>query len=225
MHILAFDCAGGQCAAALTIDGKTIARDCLSVDRGHAQALVPLLQSVLQSAGLGFSDIDRFAVSTGPGSFTGIRVALATARGLSLGTGKPAVGVTCFEAYAAAALRVEAVFRIAVPPRLLVAIESRRASCFVQMFDGAVACGGPGMVEPAEIGAWGGAAGERAVVLAGNAAWRLAPFLPAALSMGDAQGEIDPVMVARLGAEKPVGMSPAPVYIRAPDAVPRAARQ
>jgi len=115
MRILAFDCAGAQCAAALLADGKVLAARSVLAERGHAQLLIPMLSDLLGEAGLAFGDIDRFAVTTGPGSFTGIRVALAAAHGLALGTAKPIVGVTVFEAMAAATPGVAS--------RLLVAIE------------------------------------------------------------------------------------------------------
>ncbi len=80
MRILAFDCAGAQCSAALAIDSEAVLVENIPAERGHAQILLPLLQKMLAEAGLGFDDIDRFAVTTGPGSFTGIRVALADAQ-------------------------------------------------------------------------------------------------------------------------------------------------
>src|SRR6201989_3424662 len=69
--------------------------------RGHAEALLPMLQRVMQQANFGFSDIDRIAVTTGPGSFTGLRVGIAAARGLALAAEKPAVGLSTLSAYAA----------------------------------------------------------------------------------------------------------------------------
>lgn len=66
--------------------------------RGHAERLFPMIDEVLAEAGAGFDDLTRVAVCTGPGSFTGLRVGVAAARGLALGCGIPAVGVTRFEA-------------------------------------------------------------------------------------------------------------------------------
>src|SRR6202012_2791976 len=125
MRILAFDCAGAGCAAALLADGEILAARSVVAERGHAQLLIPLLSDLLEEAGLAFGDIDRFAATTGPGSFTGIRVALAAAHGLSLGTGKPIIGIPVFEALAAAAAETGI-----AAPRLLVAIDSRRAELF-----------------------------------------------------------------------------------------------
>ena len=163
MRILAFDCAGAQCAAAILSDGAIIAEDRIRSERGHAQLLMPLLVDLLASGGMGFGDLDRFAVTTGPGSFTGIRVALAAAHGLALGTGKPVVGVTVFEALATAAAETAR-----ATPRLLVAIESRRLECFVQLFDrDAKPLGAPAMLPPEAVSGW---AGPGALAVVGDAA-------------------------------------------------------
>lgn len=66
--------------------------------RGHAEALFPMIEGVLAQAGAQIGDVTRFAVCTGPGSFTGLRVGIAAARGLALGCGAEAIGVSRFEA-------------------------------------------------------------------------------------------------------------------------------
>lgn len=216
MRILAFDCAGAQCAAALLADGQVLASRAVVAERGHAQLLIPLLSDLLDEAGLGFSDIDRFAVTTGPGSFTGIRVALAAAHGLALSTGKPIIGVTVFEAIAAAIP--------AVRSRLLVALDSRRAELFVQMFgpEGAP-LGLPAMLPPEAVAEW---AGPGALTLAGDAAGLVAPHLAGMIDTlpESRAAAVDPVIVARLAALRPAGPPPAPFYLRAPDAVPAKVR-
>jgi tRNA threonylcarbamoyladenosine biosynthesis protein TsaB len=212
MRILAFDCAGAQCAAALLADGKILASRSVVAERGHAQLLIPLLSDLLQEAGLAFGDVDRFAVTTGPGSFTGIRVALAAAHGLALGTGKPVVGVTVFEAIAAAVR--------AVPARLLVAIDSRRAELFVQLFgaDG-TPLSEPAMLRPESVAEW---AGPGELTLSGDAARLVAPHLAGMIDDNPPESwaaPVDPAIVARLAEGRPIGPPPAPFYLRAPDAV------
>ncbi|HEX4504559.1 MAG TPA: tRNA (adenosine(37)-N6)-threonylcarbamoyltransferase complex dimerization subunit type 1 TsaB [Alphaproteobacteria bacterium] len=212
MRILAFDCAGAGCAAALTADGKTLAARSVVAERGHAQLLIPLLSDLLDEAGLTFGDIDRFAVTTGPGSFTGIRVALAAAHGLALGTGKPIVGVTVFEAMAAAAG--------AVPTRLLVAIDSRRAELFAQLFDtNGDPLTEPAMLPPGSVAHW---TGPGQLSLTGDAAHLVAPHLAGMIDNPPESwaAHVDPETVARLVEGRPVGRPPAPFYLRAPDAVP-----
>ena len=215
MRILAFDCAGAQCAAAILADGETLAERRIASDRGHAQLLMPLLVELMAGAGLGFGDIDRFAVTTGPGSFTGIRVALAAAHGLALGTGKPIIGVTVFDVIAAQATAIAAF------PRLLVAIDSRRAEIFVQRFDGnGTAQSEPAMLAPDAVADW---IGPGPVMLAGDGASLLAPYLPAA-AISDLPSLVDPAVLARLAATHAAGAPPAPFYLRPPDAIPARGR-
>lgn len=74
-----------------------------AMERGHAEHLFPMIEAALEEAGAGYSDLTKIAVCTGPGSFTGVRIGVAAARGLALGRGIPVVGVTRFEALAAEA--------------------------------------------------------------------------------------------------------------------------
>src|SRR6266852_3656015 len=103
MLILAIDTALDACAAAvLDIDaGRLIAQESQAMKRGHAEALMPLIARVIKAAGIAFAALDRIAVTTGPGSFTGLRVGLSAARGIALAADKPVVGLTTLAAYAA----------------------------------------------------------------------------------------------------------------------------
>ncbi|EBA08269.1 tRNA (adenosine(37)-N6)-threonylcarbamoyltransferase complex dimerization subunit type 1 TsaB [Sagittula stellata] len=95
--ILSFDTSGPFCAAALLDGGTLLAARAEPMKRGQAERLLPLLEEMLAEAGAGWKDVTRIGVGTGPGNFTGIRIAVATARGLALGLKIPAVGVTTFE--------------------------------------------------------------------------------------------------------------------------------
>ena len=100
MLILAIDTALDACAAAV-LDTETatlIAQESQAMKRGHAEALMPLIGRVITQSGIGFESLDRIAVTTGPGSFTGLRVGLSAARGLGLAARKPVVGVTTLTA-------------------------------------------------------------------------------------------------------------------------------
>ncbi len=218
MRILAFDCAGAHCSAAVVVDSVVVAVRRIAADRGHAQILLPLLQDVLAEAGLGFGDIDRFAATTGPGSFTGIRVALAAARGLALGTGKPAIGVSVFAAIAAQAARDGI-----AADRLLVAVESRRAALFLQLYDAAARpLGGPAMVAPDGIADW---LGPGLVSLAGDAVWRVAASLgDRIIPLDPPPAFVDPAILAMIAADRTPCAPPAPFYIREPDARPNPVR-
>ena len=98
--ILAFDTSAAHCAVALLVAGKIVAERTEEMSRGQAERLMPLLEEVLAGAGLGWRDLDAVAVGIGPGNFTGIRIAVSAARGLALGLGKPAIGVSTLEAQA-----------------------------------------------------------------------------------------------------------------------------
>lgn len=95
MLILAIDTALDACSAAVldTRASRTIATELQSMKRGHAEALMPQIGRVMKESGLPFAALDRVAVTTGPGSFTGLRVGLSAARGIGLAAGKPVVGL------------------------------------------------------------------------------------------------------------------------------------
>lgn len=97
--ILAFDTSAAHCAAAL-VSGDRVWRRSEPMQRGHAERLMPMIAEIMAEAGAGWPDLAVVAVSTGPGSFTGIRVGVAAARGIALGRAIPAVGISRFEALA-----------------------------------------------------------------------------------------------------------------------------
>jgi len=97
--ILAFDTSAAHCAAALLCEGR-LAQRVDEMARGQAEHLMPMLEDMLQADGLMWSDLDAIGVGVGPGNFTGIRISVSAARGLALGLGKPAIGVSNLEAQA-----------------------------------------------------------------------------------------------------------------------------
>ena len=104
--VLAFDASAAHCAAALLSGDTLLAQIYHPMTRGQAEHLMPLMADMLREAGLTWRDITRIGVGTGPGNFTGIRIAVAAARGLALGLGVPAIGVTSFEAMASGPCRL-----------------------------------------------------------------------------------------------------------------------
>ncbi|MEL7178739.1 MAG: tRNA (adenosine(37)-N6)-threonylcarbamoyltransferase complex dimerization subunit type 1 TsaB [Pseudomonadota bacterium] len=97
--VLAFDTSAAHCAAALLLGDRVVTR----VDemaKGQAEHLMPMLEEMLADENLTWADLNGIGVGTGPGNFTGIRIAVSAARGLALGLGKPAIGVNGFEARA-----------------------------------------------------------------------------------------------------------------------------
>jgi tRNA threonylcarbamoyl adenosine modification protein YeaZ len=95
--VLAFDTSAAHCAAALLLGDRVISR-AEEMTRGQAERLMPLLQEVLAEGGVTFEDLSRIGVGIGPGNFTGIRISVSAARGLALGLGIPAIGVSGFDA-------------------------------------------------------------------------------------------------------------------------------
>jgi len=225
--ILAFDCAGGACSAALVADGRLLARRFEERRRGQAERLLPLLQETLEEAGLGWSELVRLAVTRGPGSFTGVRIGLATARALALASGRPLLALDGF-ALLAATVRA----RLPAAERrgrgLAVLIDARRADLFLQCFDAAGApldppLGPPASVLPemlAEVLAERFPGGP--LLLAGDAAAQALPFL-AGREVEALAGiaHADAVELARLAAVLPLpapgAPPPAPLYLRPPD--------
>src|SRR4029077_13689389 len=103
MRVLALDTALDACAAGVldTDRRDLVASETVPMTRGHAEALMPLIARVMDAARLAFAEIDRVAVTVGPGSFTGVRVGIAAARGIALAAGKPAIGLTTLAAFTA----------------------------------------------------------------------------------------------------------------------------
>jgi tRNA threonylcarbamoyladenosine biosynthesis protein TsaB len=98
--ILSFDTSADFCAAALVRADTALACDSLPMSRGHAEALVPLVQKLCAEAGIKLSDVDLIGATVGPGSFTGVRTGIAAAKGFALAAGCPAIGVSSLDAVA-----------------------------------------------------------------------------------------------------------------------------
>ena len=218
MLILAIDTALDACAAAVlnTDTGKMMAQESQPMKRGHAEALMPLIARVMEEASIGFDSLDRIAATTGPGSFTGLRVGLSAARGIALAAGKPAVGVTTLAAYAAPVVSEGGEHPI------ISAIDARHDHVYLQVVSG----NGGALVTPrvAPIAEALEAARFGAPYLVGNAAKILGDHWPADAPQPakvDPQAAPDIVWVAWLGAAVDPAVALArPLYLRAPDAKP-----
>jgi tRNA threonylcarbamoyladenosine biosynthesis protein TsaB len=218
MLILAIDTALDACAAGVldTEAGKLIAQESQAMKRGHAEALMPLIARVIEQSGIAFAALDRIAVTTGPGSFTGLRVGLSAARGIALAANKPVVGLTTLTAYAAPLVSQDGEYPV------ISAIDARHDHVYLQ----AVSGNGSSLIRPrvASIEEALGAARFGAPHLVGNAAQILADRWPAQAPPPfkvDAQPAPDIAWVAWLGAAVSPNTAPArPFYLRAPDAKP-----
>ena len=191
--VLAFDTSAAHCAAALLLpDGRVLTR-LEPMEKGQAERLMPLLEELLREAGLGWSDLTRLAVGTGPGNFTGVRISVAAARGLALGLGIPAIGITRLEALA-----------YGLPRPITVVEDARRGEVYVQGF---------GTDEPEALLMDGSDLAHvvETAHLIGSAAGPAA--LPPAVPLAEA--------IARLAAARALPQPrPAPFYLRGADAAP-----
>lgn len=223
MRVLAIDTALAACSAVMldTEHADAAKHESLPMQRGHAEALMPMIKRVMERSGLAFADLDRIAVTTGPGSFTGLRVGIAAARGLGLAAGKPVVGLTTLAAFAAPFIAADDTLPV------VAAIDARHDQVYLQVFGP----GGRTIVAPrlaplrealraATIGA-PRLVGTAAELLA--AAWPSAERPPTAVEQ---RGAPDIDWVARLGAAaNETAAPPKPLYLRAPDAQPQNASQ
>lgn len=207
MVVLGLDTCLTACSVAALDGERVLARAVEPMARGHQERLAPLARRVMDVAGLGFDRLDRIGVTVGPGSFTGLRVGLAFAKGLGQALGIPVIGVGALEALAAG---------VSAPGLVFAVLDAKRGQVWMQAFRDGVALMAP---DGLEIGAACARAAEFVagdpVVLVGSGGPLLADALPGALQ-APAEG-CDPAAVARLAAAKPVS-SPRPLYLRAPDA-------
>ena len=100
MYILALDSTAVTASAALWSDGSLMAQYMLNSGHTHSTTLLPMIRHMLETSGVSVDKIDCMACSVGPGSFTGIRIGIATVKGLAFGTDKPCIGVSSLEAMA-----------------------------------------------------------------------------------------------------------------------------
>jgi tRNA threonylcarbamoyladenosine biosynthesis protein TsaB len=206
--VLALDASAAACSVALRRGRDVLAFREAPMDRGHAEALMPLVMEAMAEARLGFADLAMVAVGVGPGSFTGIRIALAAARGIGLAAGRPVVGVDSFSAVAASVGEAELSGR-----SLLVVIESKRKELFGQYFDSARHSLGEALVLPAaELLLY---RPQGPLVVAGDGAHYLREATDAIFAT--LAGRPDARAIAHLAAEGRAILAPRPLYLRGAD--------
>lgn len=222
MNILALDTSMGACSAAVLRSDRAARRLFArqeSMARGHAEALLPMVAEIMAEAGLAFADLDRIAATTGPGSFTGVRIAIAAARGLALVTHAKLFGTDSLTVMAKVALARGA---LGSGP-FAVAVDARREMLYFGLFDGAGnKLDGPRLIAPDEalsllpsdlhIAVGSGAlllaeaAGQRRRLIEAKFA-ELEPSAEVLAEIAFASGEAVPAL--------------RPLYLRPPDAKPQ----
>lgn len=199
--ILAFDTSASHCAAAVLSGDRLLATRGEEMGRGQAERLFPLLEELLEEAGLAWADLSAIAVGVGPGNFTGIRIAVSAARGLALGLNIPAIGVATFDA-----------LREGASGPVLTAVAAPRGAVYLDPPEGAPL----GPIQPAELpaevlGSHLNVIGAEAAALAEHTGGRA---LSAAYPLAEA---IARAAARRIGTETAL---PKPLYIRPADAAP-----
>ncbi|WP_321343547.1 tRNA (adenosine(37)-N6)-threonylcarbamoyltransferase complex dimerization subunit type 1 TsaB [Breoghania sp.] len=212
MTLLALDTALARCSAAVLKDDGALRAVSAELGRGHAEHLAGMVREAMEQAETDFSDLDRIVVTVGPGSFTGLRVALSVARGFAVVAPVDLVGVTTLAAIAEGAREMAEGHPIAV------ALPARGGEVYAQVFDeDGAPLGEPAALEAADF------AKELApdTRLAGAAAETIVGFRPD-LRIIDRSAAPDIACVARLGLSAPVpDAPPAPLYLKPPDAKPQ----
>ena len=186
MIILAIDTTLDACSVAIVRDGETLASLHEQMNRGQAERLAPMVREACANANVALSQIDRIAVTAGPGSFTGVRVGLSFARALALALDKPCLGVSTLEALALA--EGEEGLRAAM-------IETPGAVYFALYDNGAP------VIPPRNIDH-----GEHEALLAGRDAIFKGPGVAADVT----------ALARRAASLDPAGYLPNPLYLRAP---------
>jgi tRNA threonylcarbamoyladenosine biosynthesis protein TsaB len=221
MRILAIDTSCGAASVAVMEGGLAEPLAVLSrpMARGHADALAPMVEEAMRGIDGGFASLGRIAVTTGPGSFTGIRVGVAMARAMGVALAIPVVGVSTLAAFAAPLLSEPRAGIIAA------AIDARHGSVYFQLFEASGRPLGPPRCDtPREcvraIGAgpaW--LAGDAAAIVATEAHRAGLPY-----DVDAARDTPDVVAVASMGLALDPSISPArPVYVKPVDARPNPA--
>ena len=215
MRVLAIDSSCGAISACVYEEGadEALARHSEAMARGHAEALAPLIEQLMARVVGGFASLDRIAVTSGPGSFTGIRIGVALARAIGLALNVPVVGVSTLVAFAGPLL---------LEPRagvIVAAIDARHGQVYFQLFE---AAGRPLIAaRVASVRDAARAIGAGPARIAGNAAKILAEEFGRSATAFDATAGAefpDILAVARIGlTANPEASPPRPLYLKAPD--------
>jgi len=218
-RILAIDTATDALSVAVGVDGELRFSAFQRRRRGHAEVLIPLVQHALSASGIGADEISEIGVTLGPGTFTGVRIGLAAARGFRVATGVPVTGVGTLELLAFRAGR-------RWPDRpVMAALDARRNQVYAQYFRRGGGAWPEAWSFPAAMPAAEAASQlVPGTVLTGSGAPLIATAEAPEVSICDGEARPDATdLIALLSARpQPTRNAPAPnpIYLRAPDATP-----
>ncbi len=218
MTLLALDTCMAACSVAVWRDG-IVAHRFAAMERGHAEALFPMIQEAMAEAGARFADLRAIAVTRGPGSFTGVRVGVAAARGLALATDKPIIAATSLEVIAHAAGK-----RLSTDQRLgplIVAMDARRGQLYCQQFANGHPVSDAQVMSPEDCAA---TLPHEAAIAVGSGARLLAEAAGAAHHLFALEPDLlpDAADLAAICADRAPETAPlSPLYLRPPDAKPQ----
>lgn len=208
MITLALDTCLSACSAAVVRDGEILAQRVEVMARGHQERLADLVSETLAEAKLTFADLHRIAVTVGPGSFTGLRVGLAFAKGLGSALGLPVIGIGTLEAMGAPLAETSGL--------VAVVLEAKRGQVYFQAFERGHALTAPAGLDIAAAGAVLLELSKTgAVTLVGTGTDHVSGLTPQARVVPS--DLVEPAYVARLAATREP-TPPRPLYLRAPDA-------
>lgn len=230
MNVLAFDTCFSACSAAVRWAPRASAAQAAGafatasrfepMDAGHAERLLPMIREVMSEAGCRFEDLDALALTVGPGTFTGIRIGVAAARGLALATDLPVRATTSLHVMALGAARELGDW--GNEQTMAVCMDARNGRLFAQFFGSLAAPLAPAMIgTPAEIIE---KSGGRPLICVGSAAAAVAELARSAgvqATVGPTTLRPSAADLARIAPELPEHNPPVPLYLRPPDARPQ----
>jgi tRNA threonylcarbamoyladenosine biosynthesis protein TsaB len=221
--LLVIDTAGPACAVALArapLDGepKILARIEERIGRGHAERLMPMIEEALRDAKASFDQLERIAVTVGPGSFTGVRIGIAAARGLALALDIPAVGVGSLQALAMPVARNQRTGTV------VAALDAKRGEVYAlaQDLSNRAVILQPTSIPVAELPERLAALARPLVLVGGGAPIVAAAIASAGVTVLSDADVPDIADVAVLGLSSDAKNPPAPLYARGADAKPQA---
>jgi tRNA threonylcarbamoyl adenosine modification protein YeaZ len=216
MRLLAIDTASEACSVGVVSDGEPVIRSEV-VGRGHAEILMRLVEEAMAEAGLAFTDLDRIAVTIGPGSFTGLRIGIAAARGFALVTDKPVVGLGTLAVHAEHARLLHG------PHPVLAVLTAGRGELYGALYSPDGTEIEPPQAASAQVLA---AKVKDGAMIAGSGSDLVVAALPmdVIVRVAHRDASVDIAALCKLAATAPPpASSPKPLYLRPPDAKPQSA--